>query len=64
MAMVGAANQSCMTGVSRLKGLKPGSIDYVIVREEYEVLYASRGGGTVLRDRRGDRHLGDDASWH
>jgi 3-isopropylmalate dehydrogenase len=35
---------------SPLKDLKPGSIDYVIVRENTEGLYASRGGGTVLRD--------------
>ncbi len=35
---------------SPLKGLKPGGIDYVIVRENTEGLYASRGGGTILRD--------------
>ncbi len=33
-----------------LKDLKPGGIDYVIVRENTEGLYASRGGGTLLRD--------------
>lgn len=35
---------------SPLKDLKPGSIDYVIVRENTEGLYASRAGGTLLRD--------------
>ncbi len=35
---------------SPLKGLAPGGIDYVIVRENTEGLYASRGGGTLLRD--------------
>lgn len=35
---------------SPLKDLKPGAIDYVIVRENTEGLYASRGGGTLLRD--------------
>lgn len=35
---------------SPLKGLKPGAIDYIIVRENTEGLYASRGGGTLLRD--------------
>ena len=34
-----------------LKALKPGGIDYVIVRENTEGLYASRGGGTLLRDQ-------------
>jgi len=35
---------------SPLKHFKPGQIDYVIVRENTEGLYASRGGGIVLRD--------------
>ncbi|WP_198970322.1 isocitrate/isopropylmalate dehydrogenase family protein [Xylophilus sp. ASV27] len=35
---------------SPLAGWKPGQIDYVIVRENTEGLYASRGGGIVLRD--------------
>ncbi|CUJ40583.1 MULTISPECIES: isocitrate/isopropylmalate dehydrogenase family protein [Achromobacter] len=35
---------------SPLKNFKPGQIDYVIVRENTEGLYASRGGGIVLRD--------------
>jgi len=35
---------------SPLKDLKPGGIDYVIIRENTEGLYASRGGGTILRD--------------
>lgn len=34
---------------SPLADRAPGSIDYVIVRENTEGLYASRGGGTVLR---------------
>ncbi|HHU51254.1 MAG TPA: isocitrate/isopropylmalate dehydrogenase family protein [Firmicutes bacterium] len=33
-----------------LKDRKPGSIDYVILRENVEGLYASRGAGTNLRD--------------
>ena len=33
-----------------LKDRKPGSIDYVIMRENVEGLYASRGGGNILRD--------------
>ncbi|MBD3305609.1 isocitrate/isopropylmalate dehydrogenase family protein [candidate division KSB3 bacterium] len=33
-----------------LKAREPGSIDYVIIRENVEGLYASRGGGTLLRD--------------
>ncbi len=33
-----------------LTGWKPGQIDYVIVRENTEGLYASRGGGVRLRD--------------
>ncbi|PLZ01390.1 3-isopropylmalate dehydrogenase [Burkholderia sp. WAC0059] len=36
--------------VSPLAGRKGGEIDYVIVRENTEGLYASRGGGIVLRD--------------
>lgn len=36
---------------SPLKDLQPGAIDYVIVRENTEGLYASRGGGTLLRDQ-------------
>ena len=35
---------------SPLKNLKPGAIDYVIIRENTEGLYASRGGGVLLRD--------------
>jgi 3-isopropylmalate dehydrogenase len=33
-----------------LKGFEPGDIDYVIVRENTEGLYASRGAGVRLRD--------------
>lgn len=36
---------------SRIVGVKPGDVDYVIVRENVEGLYASRGGGVVLRDQ-------------
>ena len=35
---------------SRLAERAPGSIDYVIVRENTEGLYAARGAGIVLRD--------------
>jgi 3-isopropylmalate dehydrogenase len=35
---------------SRLASKRPGDIDYVIVRENTEGLYASRGNGIVLRD--------------
>lgn len=35
---------------SPLAGWKAGQINYVIVRENTEGLYASRGGGVVLRD--------------
>jgi 3-isopropylmalate dehydrogenase len=35
---------------SPLKNWKAGQIDYVIIRENTEGLYASRGGGIVLRD--------------
>ena len=35
---------------SPLRDRKGGSIDYVIVRENTEGLYAARGGGVVLRD--------------
>ena len=35
---------------SRLAERPPGSIDYVIVRENTEGLYAARGAGVVLRD--------------
>lgn len=35
---------------SPLANQSPGSIDYVIVRENTEGLYAARGGGVVLRD--------------
>jgi len=35
---------------SPLKYVEPGQIDYVIVRENTEGLYASRGAGIVLRD--------------
>jgi len=34
-----------------LAGYEPGDIDYVILRENIEGLYASRGGGTILRDQ-------------
>lgn len=34
---------------SLLKDQKPGDIDYVILRENTEGLYASRGGGSLLR---------------
>ena len=36
---------------SHLNGRKAGSIDYVIVRENVEGLYAARGGGVILRDQ-------------
>jgi 3-isopropylmalate dehydrogenase len=36
--------------ISPLKKWEAGQIDYVIVRENTEGLYASRGGGIVLRD--------------
>jgi 3-isopropylmalate dehydrogenase len=35
---------------SRLRDRKPGDIDYVIIRENTEGLYAARGNGVVLRD--------------
>ncbi|WP_102958170.1 isocitrate/isopropylmalate dehydrogenase family protein [Mangrovicella endophytica] len=35
---------------SRLRDRKPGDIDYVIVRENTEGLYAARGNGVILRD--------------
>lgn len=35
---------------SPLRDFSPGDIDYVILRENTEGLYASRGGGTILRD--------------
>jgi 3-isopropylmalate dehydrogenase len=35
----------------RLSGKKAGDIDYVIIRENIEGLYASRGGGSVTHDR-------------
>jgi 3-isopropylmalate dehydrogenase len=35
---------------SPLRRFAPGQIDYVIVRENTEGLYAARGGGTILRD--------------
>jgi len=35
---------------SPLRGYPPGRIDYVVIRENTEGLYASRGGGAVLRD--------------
>ncbi|GAB5101267.1 isocitrate/isopropylmalate dehydrogenase family protein [Caballeronia sp. HLA56] len=35
---------------SRLAGRKAGDIDYVIVRENTEGLYAARGSGVILRD--------------
>ncbi len=34
----------------RITGKGPGDVDYVIVRENVEGLYASRGGGVILRD--------------
>lgn len=34
----------------RLSGWRAGEIDYVIVRENTEGLYAARGGGNLLRD--------------
>ncbi len=34
---------------SPLRGYPPGRIDYVVIRENTEGLYASRGGGAVLR---------------
>ncbi len=34
-----------------LANRRPGDIDYVILRENVEGLYASRGGGNILRDR-------------
>ena len=35
---------------SRLAGRKAGDIDYVILRENTEGLYAARGNGVILRD--------------
>lgn len=35
---------------SHLRYPGPGDIDYVVLRENVEGLYASRGGGTILRD--------------
>ena len=35
---------------SRLRNRKPGDIDYVILRENTEGLYAARGNGVILRD--------------
>lgn len=35
---------------SRLRGRKAGDIDYVILRENTEGLYAARGNGVILRD--------------
>ncbi|MBN9472067.1 MAG: isocitrate/isopropylmalate dehydrogenase family protein [Bosea sp.] len=35
---------------SRLRDRKPGDIDYVIVRENTEGMYAARGSGSILRD--------------
>ena len=35
---------------SPLSGWQPGQIDYVIIRENTEGLYASRGAGVLLRD--------------
>lgn len=35
---------------SRLRGRKAGDIDYVIIRENTEGMYAARGSGVVLRD--------------
>lgn len=34
----------------RLNGIKPGGIDFTIVRENTEGLYAARSGGNILRD--------------
>ncbi len=36
--------------VSPLRAFEPGQIDYTIIRENSEGLYASRGAGAVLRD--------------
>jgi len=36
---------------SRLSGKTTGDIDYVIVRENIEGLYASRGGGSIIHDK-------------
>ena len=36
--------------VSPLRRFEPGQIDYVILRENTEGLYAARGGGNLLRD--------------
>lgn len=35
----------------RLLGKKPSEIDYIVLRENTEGLYASRGAGTLLRDK-------------
>ena len=35
---------------SALSGVEPGGIDYIIVRENSEGLYAARGAGSLLRD--------------
>jgi 3-isopropylmalate dehydrogenase len=35
---------------SRLRDRKPGDIDYIILRENTEGLYAARGNGVILRD--------------
>jgi len=35
---------------SHLRYPEPGDIDYVVLRENVEGLYSSRGGGTILRD--------------
>ena len=43
---------------SHLNGRKAGSIDYVIVRENVEGLYAARGGGVILRDQVATDSLG------
>jgi len=36
---------------ARLVGKTPKDIDYIVLRENTEGLYASRGGGTLLRDK-------------
>ena len=35
---------------SRLRDRKPGDIDYIVLRENTEGLYAARGNGVILRD--------------
>jgi 3-isopropylmalate dehydrogenase len=35
---------------SRLRGVKPGDIDYIVLRENTEGLYAARNAGVILRN--------------